>query len=91
MSVKWDGIFFIFFLSLYIVDSNRGRVKPKTLNLVAGISCFNKHPALRRKSKGWLTRNQDNVSEWSDMFTHELLFNELAVDYKNSTMFVDLL
>jgi hypothetical protein len=84
----WD---LLFFLSLYIVDSNRGRVKPKTLNLVPGISCFNKHPALRRKSKDWLTRNQDNVSEWSDMFTHELLFNELAVDYKNPTKFVGLL
>jgi hypothetical protein len=84
----WD---LLFFLSLYIVDSNLGRVKPKTLNLVPGISCFNKHPALRRKRKDWLTRNQDNVSEWSDMFTHELLFNELAVDYKNPTKFVGLL
>ena len=23
--------------------------------------------ALRRKSKDWLARNQDNVSEWGDM------------------------
>jgi len=30
--------------------------------------CFSaKHAALRSKSKDWLARNQDNVSEWSDM------------------------
>jgi len=27
-----------------------------------------------RKSKDWLTRNQNNVSEWSDMSTRGLLF-----------------
>jgi hypothetical protein len=33
-----------------------------------GICCFSaKHAALRRKSKDWLVRNQNNVSEWSDM------------------------
>ena len=26
-----------------------------------------KYAALRRKSKYWLDRNQDNVSEWGDM------------------------
>jgi hypothetical protein len=26
-----------------------------------------KHATLNRKSKDWLTRNQDNVSKWSDM------------------------
>jgi hypothetical protein len=40
-----------------------------------GICCFSaKNAALRRKSKDWLVRNQNNVSEWSDMTTHELLF-----------------
>jgi predicted LPLAT superfamily acyltransferase len=33
-----------------------------------------KHAELRRKSKDWLLRNQDNVSEWSDMYIHGLLF-----------------
>jgi hypothetical protein len=33
-----------------------------------------KHAELRRKSKDWLPRNQDNVSEWSDMYIHGLLF-----------------
>ena len=33
-----------------------------------GICCFSaKHVVLRRNSKDWLARNQDNVSEWSDM------------------------
>jgi hypothetical protein len=33
-----------------------------------GYCCFStKHAALRRKSKDWLARNQNNVSEWSDM------------------------
>ena len=33
-----------------------------------GICCFPaKHAALRRKNKDWLARNQDSVSEWSDM------------------------
>jgi hypothetical protein len=39
------------------------------------ICCLSaKHAALRRKSKDWLARNQDNVSEWVDMFTGGLLF-----------------
>jgi hypothetical protein len=33
-----------------------------------------KPAALRRKSKDWLTRNQDSVSEWGDMLIRELLF-----------------
>ena len=33
-----------------------------------------KNAALRRKSKVWLPRNQNNVSEWSDMFIRGLLF-----------------
>ena len=35
---------------------------------------FAMHAALWRKSKGWLARNQDNVSEWIDMSTRGLLF-----------------
>ena len=33
-----------------------------------------KHAALKRKSKDWLARNQKNVSEWSDMSIHGLLY-----------------
>ena len=33
-----------------------------------GIYCFStKHIALRRKSKDWLARNQNNVSKWGDI------------------------
>jgi len=40
-----------------------------------GICCFStKDTALRRKSKEWLTRNENNVSERSDMSTRGLLF-----------------
>ena len=40
-----------------------------------GICCFSaEHAALRKKSKNWLPRNQNNVSEWSDMSTHGLVF-----------------
>jgi hypothetical protein len=31
------------------------------------------HPALRKKSKDWLARNQDNVSGWSNMSIRGLL------------------
>jgi hypothetical protein len=40
----------------------------KTKDYKIGICCFSaKHAALRRKSKGWLAQNQNNVLEWSDM------------------------
>jgi hypothetical protein len=39
------------------------------------ICCFAaKHAVLRRKVKDWLAQNQDNVSEWNNMFIHVLLF-----------------
>ena len=37
--------------------------------------CFSaKHASLSRKSKDWLSRNQDNVSGWGDMSIRGLLF-----------------
>jgi len=40
-----------------------------------GICCLStKHAALSSKSKDWLARNQNNVSEWGDMSIHGLLF-----------------
>jgi hypothetical protein len=42
----------------------------QTKDYEIGICCFSaKHTALRRKSKDWLARNQNNVSKWSDMST----------------------
>ena len=47
----------------------------QTKDYKIGICCFSaKHAALRRKSKDWLARNQDNVSEWGDMSIRGLLF-----------------
>jgi hypothetical protein len=44
-----------------------------------GICCFSsKNSSLRRKSKDWLARNQNNVSEWSDISTRWLLLADLA-------------
>jgi hypothetical protein len=47
----------------------------QTKDYAIGMCCFSaKHAALRRKSKDWLARNQNNVSEWSDISTRGLLF-----------------
>jgi hypothetical protein len=46
----------------------------QTKDYKIGMCCFSaKHAALRRESKYWLARNQNNVSEWSDMSNSELL------------------
>jgi hypothetical protein len=47
----------------------------QTKDYKIGICCFSaKHAELKRKSKDWLARNQDNVSECGDMSIHRLLF-----------------
>jgi hypothetical protein len=52
----------------------------QTKDYKTGICCIsNKHVALRRKSKCWLARNQNNVSEWSDIPTADCCFSELAL------------
>ena len=46
----------------------------KTKNYKIDICCFSaKHTALRKKSKDWLARNQDNVPEWGYMSIRGLL------------------
>ena len=53
-------------------------IEPKLIqikNYEIGIYCFSaKLTVLQSKSKDWLARNQDNVSEWGDMSSHWLLF-----------------
>ena len=45
-----------------------------------GICCFSaKYEALRRKSKDWLARNQDNVSEWATCLFADCCFSELVL------------
>jgi hypothetical protein len=39
-----------------------------------GICCFCTKPALRRRDKDCMDRNQDIVSEWGDMSIRGLLF-----------------
>ena len=47
----------------------------QTKDYIIDMRCFSaKHATLRRKSKDWLVRNPDNVSEWGDMSIHGLLF-----------------
>jgi hypothetical protein len=54
------------------------RFKPQsdqTKDYKIDIHCFStKHAALRRKSKVLLAWNQDNVSEWCDMLTINLVY-----------------
>jgi hypothetical protein len=53
------------------IESPSGQTKDYKI----GICCFSaKHAALRRKSKDWLARNQNNVSEWNDMSIRGMLF-----------------
>ena len=55
------------------------------------ICCFSaKHAALRKNSKDWLARNQNNVTEWSNMSTRGLLFQSTSTIYKNPTQCVGL-
>jgi hypothetical protein len=47
----------------------------QTKDYKIGICCFSaKQAALGRKSKDWLVRNQNNVTEWSDVSSRGLLF-----------------
>ena len=47
----------------------------QTKDYKIGICCFSaKHTELRRQSKHWLARYQNNMSEWSDISIRELLF-----------------
>ena len=44
-----------------------------------GIHCFSaEHTTLRSKSKDWFAQNQDNMSEWSDIYTCRLLLAHLV-------------
>jgi predicted LPLAT superfamily acyltransferase len=47
----------------------------QTKDYAIGICYFSvMHAALRKKSKDWFARNQNNVSEWSDMSSRGLVF-----------------
>ena len=62
-------------LTLSAVDCGFEPQSGQTKDYRIGICCFSsKHTVLRRKSKDWLARNQDNVYEWGDMSIRRLLF-----------------
>jgi hypothetical protein len=62
-------------LASSVVDRGFEPRSGQTKDYKIGLCCFPaKHAALRRISKDWLARNQNNVSEWSDMSTRGLLF-----------------
>ena len=57
------------------VDSGFEQRSRQTKDDEIGICCFSaKHATLWRKSKNWLARNQNNVSERGDMSIRGLLF-----------------
>ena len=60
----------------HVLEPRSGQTKDYKI----GICCFSaNHTALRSKSKDWLARNQNNVSEWSDMSIRYCWFSELAL------------
>jgi hypothetical protein len=55
-------------VSLLAVDCGFEPRSGQTKDYKVGICCFSaKYAAFRGKSKDWLTWNEDNVSEWSEM------------------------
>jgi hypothetical protein len=50
------------------------------INFFNQIFFIDQNAALRRNSRDWLVRNQNNVSEWSDISTQWLLLAHLAKD-----------
>ena len=61
-------------LALSAVDRGFESRSGQTKDYKIGICRYStKHAALRRRAKR-LAQNQDNVSKWSDMSTHGLLF-----------------
>ena len=67
-------------LDLDAVDYGFEPRSRQTKDYKIGICCFSaKHAAVRRKSKNCLARNQDNVSEWSNVSIRGCCFSELAL------------
>jgi hypothetical protein len=69
------GYVMVSVLASCVIDRGCEPRSGQTKDYKIGMCCFSpKHAALRRKSKDWLARNQNNVSEWSDISTRGLLF-----------------
>ena len=65
-------------VSIFFSSAVDGGFEPwsgQTKDCNIGIRCFSaKQVPLRSKSKDWLALHQNNVSEWSDMSAHGMLF-----------------
>ena len=60
-------------LASSVVDFGFEPCSGQTEDYEIGICCFSaKHTALSSKNIYWMTRNQDNVSKWSDKSTCRL-------------------
>jgi hypothetical protein len=76
-------------LASSVVDRGFETRSGQTKDYTIAICCFSaKHAALRSKSKVWFARNQNNVSEWSDMSIRGLF--QCASTIKNPTQHVCL-
>ena len=61
-------------LAYSAVDRGFGPLSGQTKDYKISMCCFSlKQAPLKSKNKDWLARNQDHVSEWSDMSTRGLL------------------
>jgi hypothetical protein len=55
-------------LASIVVNRGFEHQSGQTKDIKIGICCFSaKHATLRKKSKDWLARNQNNVFEWSGL------------------------
>jgi hypothetical protein len=60
-------------LASSVVDQGFESLSVQTKDFAIGICCFfAKHAALRKNT--WMSRNQNNVSEWGNMSVRGLLF-----------------
>jgi hypothetical protein len=74
-------------LAVSVVDRGFEPWSGQTKDYKIGTCCLStKHAALRSKSKDWLARNQNNVSEWSECVSEwseclsaDCCFSELAL------------
>ena len=86
---RFDGVMVSVLVS-NAVDRGFEPRSGQTKDYKIGIYCFSdKHTAVRRQSEDWLARNQNNVSEWSDMSICRLLFQR-ASTIKIQLIFISL-
>jgi len=73
-------------LTMSAVDCGLEPRSVQTKDYKIGICCFSaKHAAL--KSKDWLARNQDNVSEWGKIYTQDMYIEYLSIVKKKNVIF----